>query len=479
MNKKKGGALLALISCMAVLLAGCGKAQSLKSETLDNSKEQETVTIQEASVNMLSDKEKEQIELICKKSKKWIGKDTEKEPYQYYAVTDLDQNGSLEIIASTGEIGSGAFTYTQYYQVRPDGKTLEKCNARGQDDIVSRMNKVYHDNQDDIYYYITWDNVNGGPEHGSSQTKALSLKNGKIKSDIISEIEVVRDAKKESRQYYSYYIDGKRKEISEQEYDLDKLVEKYFSGLQKKDIIIQWVQFQKKWDKLSDKEIESELLKSYQLFKESMTADTEVQNTIHNPYFPYQGDVEMQVKICLESYINAEAKMDLNFEDSSSKGKLYSLSISKVEKVEKTGETPQKIEECKNLLEWGELWVTDNQIYYLPMEMSGKQKEQLLRDGTIPDERMLICQEKEIKDKLDDDEKGVHEKIEKHDGDIRCYRSYTLKENDSVNIIQFVWKKNVGLIGCRSMGHAAGGNSVLVWQEQYLKIKDLGFDIDE
>lgn len=104
----------------------------------------------------------------------------------------------------------------------------------------------------------------------------------------------------------------------------------------------------------------------------------------------------------------------------------------------------------------------------------------LLFHNEMPESAVMVCQDEEIKDTLEEMEPGEHQWIEQHPGDIRCYRSYTSigEGYDTSNILQFVWKKDIGLLGMRYAAHPAGGQSAYFWRDSYLQLDDVMFSID-
>ena len=70
-----------------------------------------------------------QLKTIAEAKDKIVTYDDEDENY-HYAITDLDQNGRLELIVSTGMIGTGHFTTNWYYEISKDGSKLKKCKGR-------------------------------------------------------------------------------------------------------------------------------------------------------------------------------------------------------------------------------------------------------------------------------------------------------------------------------------------------------------
>lgn len=215
----------------------------------------------------------EQLQLFGSQSEQWMGTDSEDMPYQYYAVTDLDQNGKLELIASSGMQGSGYYTYSDFYQIAADGISLRKCitewaEGDSQGDIVDGIYEAYVDPDTGNYYYIASDYVSGGFDSKYCWNGAIVLKKGMITTRTFGSMEGSWNKKKKKLQFHYYKRnDGEGKEISKKEYNPQKLAEEYFKGFEKKSVNISWVRFQKKRKKLTEDDIIKKLTKSYEAFK--------------------------------------------------------------------------------------------------------------------------------------------------------------------------------------------------------------------
>ena len=95
-----------------------------------------------------------QLKTIAEAKDKIVTYDNEDENY-HYAVTDLDQNGRLELIVSTGMIGSAHITGNWYYEISKDGSKLKKCKGKafGNEghDICDDIDTVYIDQKKHNY----------------------------------------------------------------------------------------------------------------------------------------------------------------------------------------------------------------------------------------------------------------------------------------------------------------------------------------
>ena len=70
-----------------------------------------------------------QLKTIAEAKDKIVTYDQYMDSY-HYAVTDLDQNGRLELIISTGVNGTSHITNNWYYEISKDGSKLKKCKGK-------------------------------------------------------------------------------------------------------------------------------------------------------------------------------------------------------------------------------------------------------------------------------------------------------------------------------------------------------------
>ena len=101
-----------------------------------------------------------------------------------YAVTDLDGNGRLEVIASTMG-GTGLYTASVIYEVNEarDGLTVcERTVGEGDSeaDLMVDGAPVYYDPEEDLYFFIFDDLLRDGPASYFENRRALSLQEGQL-----------------------------------------------------------------------------------------------------------------------------------------------------------------------------------------------------------------------------------------------------------------------------------------------------------
>lgn len=213
----------------------------------------------------------EQLALIGRQSGVWLETDDDTEGMgYYYTITDLDHNGRLEVIVSSGFQGSGGFTSSKYYQISQDGTRVRRVYAgegSGEDDIVDCIQTAYVDTKTDTYYYCTYDYVSGGAGARYVGYGAMVLKKGLITTRVYASGESMWDKKKEEEVWqYSFYQDGKEKKLKGNQCDPDVLANKFFKGLKKKKVKISWF-YLNSGRNPTEKKVKKLVEKSYQGFQ--------------------------------------------------------------------------------------------------------------------------------------------------------------------------------------------------------------------
>ncbi|MBE5949881.1 MAG: hypothetical protein E7261_12815 [Lachnospiraceae bacterium] len=181
-----------------------------------------------------------------------------------YAVTDLDQNGRLELIASNMG-GTGAYTYSRFYEVNETYDELVEYDigfdeGHSQPDIIVENVDMYYDATGNIFYYIERDTIKESTTEYHSFLYSMSLSDGKLVTAPLSDmIETYYD------NYRVIYKDSTGKEITKAEYDV--LVANAFKGCDKYGANFGW-QDTRELAKVTDREtIVKELSRSYDRFR--------------------------------------------------------------------------------------------------------------------------------------------------------------------------------------------------------------------
>ena len=140
----------------------------------------------------------------------------------------------------------------------------------------------------------------------------------------------------------------------------------------------------------------------------------------------YKGKFSNEEGILIEKevYIQVEKIADLK------EGILYKLEIEQINGVP------------KNRLILGMFYVQNNNRIYR-IAYTGENKDTLIREQKIPLGSSIICQEKGIKDRLNQEQKGEHQYLLVQ-GDIREYHSYN-NQVESGYYETYIWERNIGL----------------------------------
>ena len=185
--------------------------------------------------------EEEQRRILEENRGLWAFDEGEYAPDWYYAFTDLDHNGLLELLSASTQ-GSGVFTYAHFYEVLPDGSGVRNLyhadgEIEGPDDwpeIILDTLPCYYDSAADRYYYVCSNDVRDGAWHGMTQLAALSLKDGTATIETLAAMDVQLTEDGEQRTY----TDGEGKPISEEDYN--SAVERRFAGMARSELRPDW-----------------------------------------------------------------------------------------------------------------------------------------------------------------------------------------------------------------------------------------------
>lgn len=234
-----------------------------------------------------------------------------------------------------------------------------------------------------------------------------------------------------------------------------------------------------KEDTLSD---ESVLTETFPQYREGNGEKPATEPLVTNPYFPYDGDTVQGFSSCEYMVIPGKVNWQTKLLDATGHGTLYQIGFNRIYDRKPDDGDLEIFDGKKNTANnwYMYLWVTENAIYNIDT-MTVKEKTELLTSGTLPESASLVCQEQTTTDQLKTDEVGRHESITEFEGDLRNYHSYSINNTsnpEAKSILEFVWKKDVGLIGFRYADTAAGAGSVLAWNEEYLKAEDGFFSLE-
>ena len=239
---KRKQVFTAALLCMALLLCACGGIQTAEPVSVPaGTQPPESVHETPAPLS-----EEAQRAVIDSNRALW---EFPTEPWSerwFYTVTDLDHNGWLEVLAASTQ-GTGIFTYANFYEVQPDGKTLlnlyhKDVEIEGPDDwpeIIQDKLPCYYDAAADRYYYPCEGITRDGAAHQYYAWYALCLKDGVAEWERLADKTMEWDA---GEGPYVTCTDAEGNAITETEYD--SAVEDRFAGMEKTEIALSWTQIE-------------------------------------------------------------------------------------------------------------------------------------------------------------------------------------------------------------------------------------------
>jgi len=214
-----------------------------------------------------------QLKTIAEAKDKIVTYDQYMDSY-HYAVTDLDQNGRLELIISTGVNGTGHITNNWYYEISKDGSKLKKCKGKtfGNEghDICDDIDTVYIDQKKHNYYYIVHGitHVSGAENYDS--VGFLQLKNGTLTDNYLAgSSHIVSKKGKLKDSYYKRTKNGNKKtaKLTKKQYsDIDSLMNEKYGKLEKESVAIQWFSYEQLMSEVSESQFLHKLQKSQKNF---------------------------------------------------------------------------------------------------------------------------------------------------------------------------------------------------------------------
>lgn len=279
---KKGSVGVAVVIILIVLVIIVGAFISINNKTnvissnvsgdIKNSGEKE----QTETINV-----EKQIDVIMNNIDTWnLSTDEDIYAPYGYAITDLDQNGRLEIIASSCQ-GTGIYTYSNYYEVNESLNGLNKIERNVEEgsseaDIMIPTVKVFINKATNEYHYIFDDLVKVGAAEYYENKQDIVLKNGKIYEKAIA----YRNTVYTDSNPNVTLKDANNKEITAEDYAL--IENKLFSNLELKFANIEWISTTDvDFSSVSGDELKDKLTESYKKFGFS---NIEVDNTLDEEF---------------------------------------------------------------------------------------------------------------------------------------------------------------------------------------------------
>lgn len=157
--------LLVLIFALALGMAGCSSGESPVVEETTQTVTQTTETPPAAKPDC-----EDQLRTLAACRGLWIRSDPQY--YYNYAVTDLDQNGRLELMVTVSK-GVEEGSVTEVWEVNQTGDGIDACTGTPSSAAALAVEtaEVYYDAPSDTYTYLF-------PDAGGGEKRGFTLKNG-------------------------------------------------------------------------------------------------------------------------------------------------------------------------------------------------------------------------------------------------------------------------------------------------------------
>lgn len=210
-----------------------------------------------------------QIRLMVKAREQWLINDDYVNDVEKVTVADLDNNDRLELIVSHHG-GTGHYTYSHFYEIAEDYKSLEKCKidiseGESQPDILLETEDVavYVDRQG-IPHYIVADYIRNGSEY-YFLWHDMTLQEGVVGYNPLGMR--YEDYSYQADKAWVRYTDVNGKEITQEEFQA--ISETFFADSQTQ-YYVNWKWLNKKeLHELSDEQLQNILLESLTIWQAS------------------------------------------------------------------------------------------------------------------------------------------------------------------------------------------------------------------
>lgn len=222
MRGKLFSVLLAVVVIMG--LSACGRSVSGENESEAKGEKEPTI--------------EEQLQILCANRETWI-QSVENEDYSgiYCMVSDLNQNGRLEVVAEL-TCGSGSFTRNaSVYEVSGDGKSLVKYDISVESPMEidapgSVKTDAYYDKKTGITYYAAENYTNVDGTKNGYVPGRFYLKDNQYREDYMEVHKV------ESKENWKITYWRKNQKISKKEYM--KEMDAFYQGMERKRASFCW-----------------------------------------------------------------------------------------------------------------------------------------------------------------------------------------------------------------------------------------------
>lgn len=211
--------------CLVFLLCACGGSSVAKDAAVPSPAEAEASVSAEAPA--ASEQETtalsagEQIGIILDKLSLWDRSPDQQSEYEqyYYAVTDLDMNGRLEIFSAITQ-GTGIYTSGRLYELDESFSELVLCENRSSEhellpELIVSSAPRYTDAHSGTVYYIFNDNTRNGAAEFYNSVNALYLRDGELNTRCLARYSNIYTGSVGKKTY----TNAENETISEQQYN--------------------------------------------------------------------------------------------------------------------------------------------------------------------------------------------------------------------------------------------------------------------
>lgn len=283
----------AILLCVFVImgLTSCGGANSEPQNSVSSGGAVSGQSVEEAheKVKQKMISIEQQISLIAGSDSIWRMKGaTEDNDSFSYALTDLDQDGYIEILTIQTR-GTGRFTRYYIYEVDETGKGLtewgiEQDTRVEEEGVAADFNEfpmeVYRDGRTGSYHYSSADFVHESAAKGMIYMVDMEIRDNVVRERIVTYMKSEFDVEEEDSQYKQNYFDAGGKRISEEESAAETAA--YYEGMEKRHMFYSTRWFEaEEFDEMTQEEREWEIESSWDAFSiEKVKKDSEFEQSL-------------------------------------------------------------------------------------------------------------------------------------------------------------------------------------------------------
>lgn len=310
--------LIGAAAGMLIGSVGCGRRQG---DEIGDAGQITTGAALDISSHKDSENIQHQLEVLAKNAGQWRStRDADiNKGYNeiYYLISDLDQNGRLEVMGheylglEEKEISLGCYEVDSSGNGIVEVETSQLGNTFVDDfyRLGDGLYTAYYDSDTGEYHYVTAENfidvdndwIYGVEEMNYQKITALTLKQGKISKDVLAYQSLVKNEAKK-KQYQYYRMDGSRRtEIFQMEYSRENVGDAVYADCEKLMVRIPRFSFYHNLEEDTEEQMIHTMETAYQAFsmgyslgKQEMTVSG---HKIMIPQYSTMQDVEKQERI--------------------------------------------------------------------------------------------------------------------------------------------------------------------------------------